>query len=117
MEDRRQESTWPELSTIRLTSISWMTLSLPLTLQLPDNSMTSMVHTLFYIICKMIYIQLYIYNIYIYKESCLIFHLFRVIRGLLKGKCVILITHQLQFVQLSDNILAIKNVSLSSVNC
>lgn len=35
------------------------------------------------------------------------------IHGLLKQKCVIFITHQLQFVQLADNILAIKNVSLS----
>ena len=37
--------------------------------------------------------------------------MFRVICGLLKGKCVVLITHQLQFVRLADNILAIKNVN------
>ena len=38
----------------------------------------------------------------------------RVICGLLKGCCVVLVTHQLQFAQLADNILAIKNVSLVS---
>lgn len=35
----------------------------------------------------------------------------RVVCGLLKGHRVVLVTHQLQFAQLADNILAIKDVS------
>ena len=38
----------------------------------------------------------------------------RVVRGLLQGKKVVLVTHQLQFAQLADNILAIKDVSSPS---
>ena len=37
---------------------------------------------------------------------------YRCIRGVLKGKLVVLVTHQLQFAQQADKILAIKDVSI-----
>ena len=48
----------------------------------------------------------------VHQHAFCIIH--RVICGHLKGCGVILITHQLQFAQLADNILAIKNVSCPS---
>ena len=40
---------------------------------------------------------------------------FRCIQGLLKDKAVVLVTHQLQFAQLANKILVIKEVFISTI--
>ena len=113
---RRPESTWPELSTTRRTSTSWTTLCLQWMLQWPDSSMTS-VFLSFSLSLITVIMSVSLQDPLSTLLSCPPPPLLSVICGILKDRSVVLVTHQLQFAQLADNILAIKDVRVGRQFC